>query len=152
MESIFTEEGLSVFISRIEALSAESQPIWGKMTVAQMLAHCQVPLEIALGDEIVRTPFYSHLIGPFMKLYYTSKYTKPRKNSKTLRIFRLYDSDAKDFWTEQTRLLVFLRRFSDKWKDGKLIDRHPRYGPMSQLDWDLSQQKHMDHHLRQFGV
>ncbi|MBS1616168.1 MAG: DUF1569 domain-containing protein [Bacteroidetes bacterium] len=152
MESMFTEEGLAVIVERIEALNADCRPKWGKMTVEQMLAHCQIPLEIALGDDWVKTPFYSHLIGPFLKLYYTSKYTKPPKNLRTLRLFRIYEKEDLDFLTEQTRLLLFLRRFSDKGKDGKLVDRHPRFGPMSQNDWDLCEQKHLDHHLRQFGV
>jgi hypothetical protein len=137
---------------RIEQLSAESKPKWGIMTVTQMLAHCQRPLEIALGDEYVKMKFHRRLSGPFKKLYFTSKSGLHGKNTRSLRIFRVDNDEGLDFLCEQTRLLVFLRRFSEKGIDGKLVGRHPLFGFMTQRDWDLTQQKHLDHHLRQFGV
>lgn len=136
---------------RIERLSADSQPKWGVMNVTQMLAHCQRSLEIALGDETAKMKFRHRFSGPFLKLKYTSKKGKHPKNGRTLRIFRVGDEEM-DFFCEKTRLLVFLRRFSEKGNDGKLVDRHPRFGWMTQRDWDLTQQRHLDHHLRQFGV
>jgi hypothetical protein len=136
---------------RIEQLSAQNKPKWGMMSVAQMLAHCQRPLEIALGDEPAKTKFLNRLSGPFKKLKYTSKKAKYPRNTRTPRIFRVTD-EGLDFFCEKTRLLVFLRRFSEKGHDGKLVDRHPVFGWMTQRDWDLTQQKHLDHHLRQFGV
>ena len=30
--------------------------------------------------------------------------------------------------------------------------KHPFFGPMTEEEWDTLQWKHLDHHLRQFGV
>lgn len=150
-EPIFSPEGLAAWELRIEQLREDDVPAWGTMNVTQMLAHCQRPLEIALGDEPTRTAFPYRIIGPFKKLWYTTERVQYKKNRKTFRAFQIHETDL-DFWSEKTRLLVFLRRFSEKGIDGKLVDRHPVFGWMTQRDWELTQQKHLDHHLRQFGV
>ena len=50
MDSLFNKTGNDAIIQRIQSLTAESQPLWGKMNVAQMLSHCQAPLDVAFGD------------------------------------------------------------------------------------------------------
>lgn len=47
MNSIFEQNHTNEIIVRIKQLSPESQPRWGKMNVAQMLAHCSSFQEIA---------------------------------------------------------------------------------------------------------
>lgn len=42
MTNIFNEADTVTFINRIQKLTPESQSQWGKMSVAQMLAHCNV--------------------------------------------------------------------------------------------------------------
>ena len=34
----------------------------------------------------------------------------------------------------------------------RLADAHPSFGRMRPRDWDVLQYRHLDHHLRQFGV
>jgi hypothetical protein len=40
LPNIFTSEVSQEIIQRINLLQKDSQPLWGKMSVAQMLAHC----------------------------------------------------------------------------------------------------------------
>ena len=51
MKNIFTQEVADEVIARIESLSANSQPVWGKMSVSQMLAHCSVTYEMVYTDK-----------------------------------------------------------------------------------------------------
>ena len=41
MKSLFNTEILDEVVSRINLLNPQSQQQWGKMNVAQMLAHCK---------------------------------------------------------------------------------------------------------------
>lgn len=61
-------------IHRINQLSPQSQAQWGKMNVAQMLAHCQMPLGVAVGSHQIKGSFLMRLIGPLFKpLLFNSK-------------------------------------------------------------------------------
>ncbi|HET9057866.1 MAG TPA: hypothetical protein VFN30_13555, partial [Chitinophagaceae bacterium] len=54
-------------INRINQLTAQSQRQWGKMDAAQMLAHVQMPIKIALGTHQPKGSFLLRLIGPLFK-------------------------------------------------------------------------------------
>ena len=51
MQSLFKPEVYESVLKRLNDLSPEARPLWGKMTVAQMLHHCQKPFEIAVHDK-----------------------------------------------------------------------------------------------------
>jgi hypothetical protein len=60
-------------------------------------------------------------------------------------------ADEHDFNTEKQRLLGVLGRFSSASQalDGR---KHPFFGKLTTTEWSNSMVKHLDHHLRQFGV
>ena len=60
LPSIFTKELTEDIIERINKLTPTTQPKWGTMSVAQMLAHCNVSYEMAF-ENIHKKP------GAFMK-------------------------------------------------------------------------------------
>lgn len=47
LPNIFTPEVTNLLIQRINKLHANTEQKWGKMSVAQMLAHCNVTYEMA---------------------------------------------------------------------------------------------------------
>jgi hypothetical protein len=51
MKNLFTKEITNEVIDRIEELTLNSQSIWGKMSVSQMLAHCSVTYEMVYTDK-----------------------------------------------------------------------------------------------------
>jgi len=58
----------------------------------------------------------------------------------------------RDFATEQKRLVGMVDRFS---KGGpEQCTRHPHsfFGPITPVEWATMGYKHLDHHLKQFGV
>jgi hypothetical protein len=52
---------------RLAQLRPESERLWGKMTAAQMLAHCAATMEMAVGDSLPSRRFIGRLVGPLAK-------------------------------------------------------------------------------------
>ncbi len=150
MESLFTEAGLSGIQERLQKLGPDSAAHWGKMNVAQMLHHCQKPLEIPLGTATFKPNFFLRLIGSLIKKKVLKPGAQFHKNSPTVPSFKI--ADERDFNVEKAQLLKVLNRFTEAGKADKLQGRHPFFGPMNTREWEIMQWKHLDHHLRQFGV
>lgn len=49
MKNLFEPETVGEVIVRIDALRPATQRQWGKMDVAQMMAHCSAALDMAAG-------------------------------------------------------------------------------------------------------
>ncbi|MDQ6610442.1 MAG: DUF1569 domain-containing protein, partial [Bacteroidota bacterium] len=60
-------------------------------------------------------------------------------------------SDEKNFEEEKEKLIHYIDRFA---KEGYTVTEsvHPFFGKMSSQEWALLAYRHMDHHLKQFGV
>jgi hypothetical protein len=147
MKSLLTNEGHLEIKNRLGQLSENSQRKWGKMTVGQMAWHCQYPLKLAIRNK-ENTSKGNWLIKTFFK---KSLYNdKPwRKNLPTAPQLRA--KEAKDFNEEITILKELADEFNrlasrDMWHP------HPTFGSFTKEQWAQLQYKHLDHHLKQFGV
>src|SRR6202000_2785164 len=68
MKNVFNTVDVEEMIGRINKLTPQTQPLWGKMTVGQMLAHCNVSYEMAYEDKHPKpNPFARLLIKAFVK-------------------------------------------------------------------------------------
>jgi len=134
-------------IDRINKLTAQTQRQWGKMDVAQMLAHVQQPIEVAYGKRELKSHWLLKLIGPLFK---TKLYNgQPYKQGLPTDRSYVMTGTVKDFEKEKQQLLEIIDRFHDP----NLTDaRHPVFGTFTKEQWSLATWKHLDHHLRQFGV
>lgn len=72
------------------------------------------------------------------------------KNAPTAPGFVI--KDERDEEKEKQNLIVAINNFSEKGKARQLGDKHPFFGKMTHEEWDTLQWKHLDHHLKQFGV
>ena len=114
-----------------------------------MLAHLRMTMEVPLGTHTLKPMFIMKLIGGMIRKKVLSD--KPlSKNSPTAPT--LLVADDRDFEKEKNALLQTISRFSEKGSRGDMPERHPYFGKMSPADWDLFQQRHLEHHLSQFGV
>jgi len=149
MKNLFENQVNSGIISRVEKITQSTIPVWGKMSAGQMLAHCSVGLETALGDKIQKRFFIGLLFGKMAKKQAFGE--KPsRKGLPTDKMFKINeDRNADD---EKARLLTLITRFGKAGADG--ISEHPHvfFGELTPDEWGILQYKHIDHHLRQFGV
>ena len=92
MKNLFEKEAMDEVIGRIDSLRPAAQRQWGKMDVAQMLAHCSGVLDMASGKLNPPRILIGRIIGSFVKPIYTNE--KPfSQNSPTDK--KLIISDAR---------------------------------------------------------
>jgi hypothetical protein len=133
-------------IDRINKLTPETQHKWGKMDVAQMLSHVQLPISCAYGTHQVKGSFLLKLLGPLFKsvLYNEKPYKQGLPTDPTYIVV-----DSKNFEAEKQTLLELVIKFSP---DTVVLIDHPVWGKMTKEQWSKATWKHLDHHLKQFGV
>jgi uncharacterized protein DUF1569 len=149
MKNLFEQETVDDVVSRIDELQPTSQRRWGKMDVAQMMAHCSITMDIASGRLNLPRMFLGRLIAPFFKSIYTNE--KPfKKNGPTGKA--LVVADYRDFAREQEQLKVKVRQFYEGGEPRCTRHPHPFFGSLTPQAWSRGMYKHLDHHLRQFGV
>lgn len=150
MKSLFDPNDVQEFVQRINKVGATTKPQWGKMNAAQAMAHCTAPLKMAHGEIEGKRGLISFLFGKSAKKKYTNPEIPFGKNLPTDPKFIF--PDAKEFEDERKKLITKLNEFSQKGKAGITKNPHSFFGNMSPEEWDIIQSKHLDHHLKQFGV
>jgi hypothetical protein len=149
MPSIFNQSDNAGFIKRINSLNADSQPLWGKMTVSQMLPHCGVGIRIAFGEPILKRNLIGILFGKLAKKKMLAD-GPLQKNSRTADVFIIKEHG--NFDEEKNTLIAQIKRFAEEGPEVLRKDPHPFFGEMTTGEWDRLMCRHLDHHLSQFGV
>jgi len=146
VKNLFDPSVKQEIIERINKLTGQTQRQWGKMNVSQMLAHVQLPISCAYGTHQVKGSFLLKLLGPLFKsvLYNDKPYKQSLPTDKSYVVV-----DSKDFEKEKQGLLEKLSKFSS---DRIVLENHPVWGKMTKEQWSKATWKHLDHHLKQFGV
>lgn len=147
MDSIFDKADNAKIIARINSLTPESQSLWGKMTVDQMLKHTNEALIIAFGEKELKINFLMRLLGRILKNKILNSDFK--KNSPTAP--EIIFKGKYNFEVSKKELINNFSRF-DKGHESIKVTNHPFWGKMTLEEWDKLMWKHIDHHLRQFGV
>jgi Protein of unknown function (DUF1569) len=147
VKNLFDPAVKQEIITRINNLTPQSQRQWGKMDVAQMLAHLQVPIGVALGTNAVKGNWLLKLVLPlFKKKLYDE--TPWKQGLPTDRSF-VMTGQIKDFENEKKQLLDHISRFTET---NMVNEKHPVFGKLTKENWSKATWKHIDHHLKQFGV
>ena len=73
-----------------------------------------------------------------------------RRNSPTIP--DLVIQDERDLGRERERLAGLIDRFAAGGPAGCTQHPHSFFGPLTPDEWAILMYKHLDHHLRQFGV
>jgi len=150
MNNIFDIKTTSKLIQRIEHLTTTSKAIWGKMSVAQMLAHSCVSYEMVFENKYPKPgKFKVLLLKTLVKPFVVGD--KPYKtNSRTAPEF-LMDTE-KDFEVEKNRLIAFINKTQTAGSAYFENRESHSFGVLTIAEWNTLFYKHLDHHLRQFGV
>ena len=148
--SVFEETTVKENKDRLHRLTPESEPRWGKMNVAQMLAHLNVAYDLETGAIDAKPNFlFRWLARTFAKPMVTGPKPYP-KNMRTAPVFLV--PAEQDFERERNKLIAHVERVAaggEKYYAGK---ENPSFGKLTAAEWSTLFQKHMDHHLQQFGV
>lgn len=149
MHSLFDAAHRETLLHRLNALGPESPRQWGKMDAAQMLRHCALALETATGDRPMKQKLLGKLLTPFIRSMVLGE--KPfSHDSPTDPVFRV--TDPRDFKAEKARLEELIAKFVQRGEIQAARQTHAFFGQLTGAEWGGLMHKHLDHHLRQFGV
>lgn len=148
--NIFTQETVSEIVDRINNLNADTKENWGKMNVAQMLAHCNVTYEMVYDDNHPKpNVILKFILTKLVKNKVVSEKPYP-KNGKTAPQFLI--KEDKDFDAEKLRLIDYIEKTKDLGVDHFDGKASHSFGDLKANEWNNMFYKHLDHHLNQFGV
>ena len=132
---------------RVQALTAEKTPLWGKMSIDQMLHHVNLSLAESLGEYQAERSIkgfpkswvrWMILNGPW------------GKGAPTRKDMYIPQGQRYDFAQEKARALSMLDRILSKPMESEWPES--ANFPMTGRHWSQLHYRHVDHHLRQFGV
>lgn len=149
MKSILDLDTKNDILKRIEKLNPETKSLWGKMNVAQMLCHCANGMGLATGKIKPPRQFIGKLFGWIFKpAYYNNRHFP--KNIQTIKGGAV--SEEKEFAFEKKRLVEAIEEMHAGGEEICTTHPHPIMGNYTPAEWGMGMYKHLDHHLRQFGV
>ena len=138
---------------RILRLRPESERQWGSMELAQTLAHCTSGVEMAMGIiQAKRAPFPATLLGPLIKPLVFRDDKPMRRNSPSSPELFSADPTQCELQRERSRLIAAIDSFTSQGAACCTSYPHPFFGVLKPEQWAILMYKHVDHHLRQFGV
>lgn len=150
IRNLFDQQETQETIDRINNLSPETERLWGKMDVSQMMAHCNVAYEIVYTDKHPKPGAF----GRFMANVFAKNIVigpKPyKKNNPTSPIFKI--KEPRDFESEKQLLINHLNKTQKLGSDHFNGLENPAFGNLTNTQWNTLFSKHLDHHLQQFGV
>jgi hypothetical protein len=150
MKNLYQDETLAEVHARLAAMTPAAERQWGTMTVAQMLTHCSIGLEWAVGERVPPPLVVEPQMAETLKRKVLGNDDPMRRNLPAPPGTEVRDD--RDFEAERVRLGGLLGRFSSSGPAGCTTHEHTYFGKMTGEEWASVMYKHVDHHLRQFGA
>lgn len=146
-KTLFDGEARGGLLSRVGQVNAESRAHWGKMNAEQMLTHLVESMRMALG-EISPKPKNLPIRHPPLRQLIVYWLPWP-KGSPTAP--ELLPSNSRALDESKRELARLVERIGER-ASATDWPEHPAFGKLSRRGWGVLGWRHMDHHLRQFGV
>jgi len=150
MKNVFDKDDAAEIINRINNLEPNTERLWGKMSVGQMLAHCNVTYEMVYDNKHKQPGAFKKII---LKLLVKSSVVSEKtycKNSRTAPQFIITDNS--DFEKEKNRLVEYVKKTQELGASHFENKESHSFGELSSNEWNNMYYKHLNHHLQQFGV
>jgi hypothetical protein len=147
MKTIFNPRDHLELHERVQRLTTTQTPHWGKMTPLEMVAHLSDSLRMASGELEAAPKKVPLRFSPLKQLVlYLLPIPKGVPSSP-----ELLGRKPGDWSTEIAGLREELNGIVERGAEA-LAPSHPAFGKLSAKQWGVLIYRHMDHHLRQFGV
>jgi hypothetical protein len=151
MPQVLNNSSLETLIARINKLETGSVPKWGKMTVEEMLTHCSTAVQMAMGEVPAKMKF-SKATAAAARLLFIDVFPFPKGSPTAPELHpKMGLRKPEEFLRERDLLISQLTRLNAT-PDAHEFTEHPIFRKMGRKRWGQLVNKHMDHHLRQFGV
>ena len=148
MPTLFDSRIRASILDRIARLTPEQRPRFGSFTAPQMICHVSASLSQALGDLDA-----SPRAGPFSRfpINWLIIYVVPWPGGKGKSPPEFLVTPPGTWGADRERLYTLIERFCARGPNASW-PASPVFGRISGRDWGVMQHKHLNHHLRQFGV
>lgn len=153
MSSGLQQQDLAGLISRLSRLRPDTPRAWGSMSPAELLCHLADAADYVLGRRIPANVAVAGRFGGLVKwiaLYAPLPWPKGKIVTQAWEDPRREGSRPGDFERDRERVIEGLRALAAP--ETALASRHTDFGAMSRADWHRWAWRHVDHHLRQFGL
>ena len=148
-KNLLYKEVAELIISRVAKLQPTSKARWGTMNATEMLLHCnrcneQIFNEGPSGKQTTVKQYLLRILALYIAPHFKKNLKGDKRNETKGTI------DASHFEAQKTQFVELISRFPNH--PGQLTLMHVAFGNISTNQWGIAAWKHMDHHLRQFGV
>lgn len=152
MKTLANPKDKEEILRRLRQIQLTSQGRWGKMSARQVVCHLSDTFRSSMGEKDVSSR--SHWIPrPLLRwvvlwlpLHWPQGFPTPPEWDQ-----KIGGTPPGEFQEDLRELQRLLDRFTQKPKNFKWA-AHPYLGRMSEVEWLRLGYRHIDHHLRQFGV
>ena len=149
MRTVGDRGALAALQTRLDRLTPDAEPRWGKMNVQQMLRHLAGAMEWVTADGEARSwqqkpSKLIKLVALRVPLAWPRGIPNPNDPAGV-------EVPVEEFEGLRGRVREGLDEMS-RWQAGPRTPPHPAFGPMSTWEWRRWAWKHADHHLKQFGA
>lgn len=150
MRSLFDTTDRASVERRLESLTPDAHRRWGRMTAHQAVCHLNDSFKGILGDR----PVPKRPVGLKTKVVRFLGFTSPIPWPKGVPTAPEQDAEKggtrpADFADDVRELQQLIDRFVQTRGE---LEPHYKWGDMSRAMWGRYGYRHVDHHLRQFGV
>ena len=148
MKTIDQPDVLASLISRVERLTP-TPPRWGRMNGQQMLAHVADAMEsVTRGERFTGDSGSPARLIKFIALKTSLSWPRGLPSGGDPASTEVDESRFED---ARARAIAALEAMAAADGSG-FTASHPAFGPMTTRDWLRWAQRHLDHHLKQFGA
>jgi hypothetical protein len=147
MKTLWQPQAREELDARLARLTPSHMPQWGRMSAKQMLAHLTDAMRMATGELKTARKNVPIRYPPLKQL--VVYYLPWPKGAPTAP--ELLARECDDWTCEVQDLRAAVQRFANLDPDARLPE-HPAFGRLSRRAWGRLTYRHIDHHLRQFGV
>jgi hypothetical protein len=151
MRSVFDDKEAAAVRQRLSGLRPDATPKWGKMDCEQMLSHVADGFRMAIGELEVEDKgnVFTRSVVKFLILN-VMRMPKNVPTAPELDQFRS-GTPSESFETSRDAVLTLLETAISK-PENEQWGTHAIFGNLTKREWGALGFKHIDHHLRQFGV
>lgn len=147
MPSIWNEADRRSLDNRLQAMQAGNKATWGQMSLKEMLDHLAKSLGIATGETKCAPKS-----GPFrywpirVLIIHVVPWPKGAPTAPELLVKTHGD------WQQNRKAVREAITRIGALDSSATLHEHPAFGRISRHSWGVLMYRHVDHHLRQFGV
>ncbi|HOI28893.1 MAG TPA: hypothetical protein PLZ15_03965 [Melioribacteraceae bacterium] len=139
-------------IKHLEKLSAETKPLWGKMTPRHMIEHLILAVRMGNGSLIVEC------FNPEEKISTLKKFLMSSRPLPKNFINPLIGEDLLplEYGSIEEALSVLKQEVDKHYRFFELnpdaTTTNATFGDLNKDEWEIFHRKHFQHHLEQFGI